>query len=210
MNYFKTLTMQKELLVATRNVGKAREFGELLGASWTIKTLRDYPEVPDVVEDGETFEANALKKAVEISQQFSGYVLADDSGLEVDALLGAPGVYSARYAGEHGNDAANNAKLLQVMQEVPEERRGAHFRCVLALAHVGKKVAVTEGLCFGRIAHAMVGSNGFGYDVLFIPDRHSETFGELSSTVKHGISHRAKATRAMIQSMEQLFQVNNA
>jgi XTP/dITP diphosphohydrolase len=202
--------MQKELLVATRNVGKAREFGELLGADWTIKTLRDYPEVPDVVEDGETFEANAVKKAVEISQQFSGYVLADDSGLEVDALLGAPGVYSARYAGEHGNDAANNTKLLQAMQEVPADRRGAHFRCVLALAHDGKKVAVTEGLCFGRIADAMMGGNGFGYDVLFIPDRHTETFGELSSAVKHGISHRAKATRAMIQTMEQLFHHHNA
>jgi non-canonical purine NTP pyrophosphatase (RdgB/HAM1 family) len=199
MNRQRYKKMKKQLLIATRNPGKAREFAQLLGDTWTIKTLLDFPELPEVVEDGETFEANAIKKAVEISTLMSGYVLADDSGLEVEALNGAPGVYSARYAGEHGNDAANNEKLLREMKGLPEDRRGGQFRCVLALAQEGLKLNTMEGLCLGRIAHEITGTQGFGYDALFIPDRHTNTFGELSPEVKHTISHRAKATRAMIR-----------
>jgi XTP/dITP diphosphohydrolase len=185
-----------ELLIATANPGKAREFQEMLGNDWTVRTLRDLPGVPDIVEDGATFEENARIKALALP--FDGLVLADDSGLEVDALDGAPGVCSARYAGEPKDDRRNLEKLLQVMEPVPDDRRGAQFRCVLVLARGGRVVHVTEGICRGRIARVATGDGGFGYDPVFIPDGRSESFGVLSSEVKHALSHRGAALRRMV------------
>jgi XTP/dITP diphosphohydrolase len=185
-----------ELLIATANPGKAREFQEMLGNDWTVRTLRDLPGVPDIVEDGATFEENARIKALALP--FDGLVLADDSGLEVDALDGAPGVRSARYAGEPKDDRRNLEKLLQVMEPVPDDRRGAQFRCVLVLARGGRVVHVTEGICRGRIARVATGDGGFGYDPVFIPDGRSESFGVLSSEVKHALSHRGAALRRMV------------
>jgi XTP/dITP diphosphohydrolase len=185
-----------ELLIATANPGKAREFQEMLGTDWTVRTLRDLPGMPDIVEDGATFEENARIKALALP--FDGLVLADDSGLEVDALDGAPGVCSARYAGEPKDDRRNLEKLLQVMEPVPDDRRGAQFRCVLVLARGGRVVHVTEGICRGRIARVATGDGGFGYDPVFIPDGRSESFGVLSSEVKHALSHRGAALRRMV------------
>jgi XTP/dITP diphosphohydrolase len=185
-----------ELLISTANPGKAREFQEMLGNDWTVRTLRDLPGMPDIVEDGATFEENARIKALALP--FDGLVLADDSGLEVDALDGAPGVRSARYAGEPKDDRRNLEKLLQVMEPVPDDRRGAQFRCVLVLARGGRVVHVTEGICRGRIARVATGDGGFGYDPVFIPDGRSESFGVLSSEVKHALSHRGAALRRMV------------
>ena len=183
------------LTVATGNTGKAKEFGELLGDQWTIKTLLDYPELPDVVEDGDSFEANACKKAVEISQIVAGPVLADDSGLEVDFLDGAPGIFSARYAGETKDDEANNAKLIQELADVPDEARGAQFHCALAVAENGQILATFDGIIRGKILREPRGSNGFGYDPYFMPDGYDVTTAQMEPADKHAISHRGKAGR---------------
>lgn len=183
------------LTVATGNAGKAKEFGDLLGDSWIIRTLLDYPEVPEVVEDGDTFEANACKKAIEISRIIPGPVLADDSGLEVDFLNGAPGIYSARFAGEAKDDNANNAKLMQELDAVPDHLRGAQFHCALAIAENGSVLAKFDGIIRGMITREPRGSNGFGYDPYFQPDGYQQTTAELSPEEKHAISHRGKAGR---------------
>jgi len=187
------------ILIATKNEGKAREFREMLGAAWDVKTLLDLGETPDVVEDGDTFEANARKKALAFSGKFEGIVLADDSGLEVDALDGAPGVYSARFAaGTDGlkDDGANNRKILSLLEGVPTERRGAQFRCVLALAQGSGVLAVFEGIVRGRILETPRGERGFGYDPLFLPHGQDRTTAEMPPEEKHAISHRGQATRA--------------
>jgi XTP/dITP diphosphohydrolase len=191
-----------QLLVATKNPGKAKEFQEMLGTDWKVTTLLDLPEAGEVVEDGATFEANARKKALAFSGggvgQVDGWVLADDSGLEVDYLEGAPGIYSARYATAPDgskDDEANNRKLLAELEGVPEEKRGAQFRCVLALAQRGKVKQVFEGIVRGRILEAPRGEHGFGYDPLFLPEGFDRTTAELSPDEKHRISHRGQATR---------------
>ncbi len=192
----------RSLLIATSNPGKAREFGEMLGADWKIMTLLDLPGAEEVVEDGHSFEANARKKALVFSGsgegQIEGWVLADDSGLEVDILDGAPGIYSARYAAAADgtrDDEANNRKLLSALEGFPDGKRGAQFRCVLALARAGEVKAVFEGVIRGRILKAPRGANGFGYDPLFQPDGYDRTTAELSPEEKHRISHRGMATR---------------
>lgn len=183
------------LTVATRNTGKAKEFGDLLGEQWIIRTLLDYPEIPDVVEDGNSFEANACKKAIEISRLISGPILADDSGLEVDFLNGAPGIYSARYAGEAKDDEANNAKLMQELDAVPDDLRGAQFHCALAIANKGQVLATFDGIIRGKITREPRGNNGFGYDPYFQPDEFNLTTAQLTPEEKHEISHRGKAGR---------------
>ena len=142
-------------------------------------------------ETGTTFLENATLKAVEISQQVPGLVLSDDSGLEVDALGGDPGVYSSRYSGEDGNDAANNAKLLRELDGV--EARTARFRCVIVLAENGAVLAYFDGAVEGRMIHELQGQGGFGYDPLFVPDGYEDTFAELGEEIKNGLSHRARA-----------------
>lgn len=181
----------EKLLVATGNSHKTGEIRAMLGAGYDVSDLKAYPELAAVEETGTTFLANATLKAVEISRQVAGLVLADDSGLEVDALDGAPGVYSSRYAGEDGNDAANNAKLLRALDG--EERRTARFRCVMVLAEHGKVLAHFDGAVEGRIIGERQGKAGFGYDPLFTPDGYDQTFAELGEAVKNGFSHRARA-----------------
>jgi XTP/dITP diphosphohydrolase len=220
------------LLIATRNAHKVGEIHAILGAHFQFLTLNDFPAAPKVIEDADTFAGNAAKKAVELAKwlvekhstfniQHStpNFVLADDSGLEVDALDGAPGVHSARFAAldrsvgggsSAGNtpDADNNAKLLRLLKDVPLEKRTARFRCVIALVGVpAGKIEVTspvcyadefgpqtfDGICEGRIISAPRGQNGFGYDPLFLPVGYEQTFAELGDGVKNQLSHRAKA-----------------
>jgi len=187
------------LTIATANAGKGREFGDLLGDAWTIRTLADFPDLPEVVEDGDSFEANARKKAEEISRIVDGPVLADDSGLEVDFLHGAPGIYSARYAGEGKDDQANNRKLLEALAAVPEEQRGAQFHCVLAIAFQGRTLKTFDGIIRGTILREEKGLGGFGYDPLFQPDGFSKTTAEMTPDEKHAISHRGQASRKAIE-----------
>lgn len=182
----------KKLVIATRNAHKLEEIKAIFNfKGLVIESAFDYPELPDVIEDGETFEANALKKAREISGATGCMALADDSGLEVDVLDGAPGVYSARYAGEPCDDSMNNQKLLAELKE--KDNRSARFRTVLALVTVGGEELTVDGFCPGRIIDAPRGHAGFGYDPLFVPDGYEETFAELGSDVKNSISHRARA-----------------
>ena len=190
------------LLIASRNVHKAEEIAAILGDDFSVQTLAKFPATPEVVEDGDTFAANAVKKATEIAdwlgfQARPDLVLADDSGLKVDALDGAPGIHSARYAGGDDNalDVASNAKLLRELADVPEDIRGAQFHCVLALVALGQvaEVRTFEGICRGRIAQAEGGQGGFGYDPLFVPEGHELSFAELGREVKNAISHRAQA-----------------
>ena len=181
----------KKLLVATGNSHKTEEIRGILGAEYAVTDLKSYPEFPSVEETGTTFLENATLKAVEISKRVSGIVLSDDSGLEVDALNGEPGVYSSRYAGEDGNDLANNAKLLKALDGV--DNRTARFRCVMVIAKDGEVLTHCDGAVEGKIILAHQGDGGFGYDPLFIPDGHEQTFAELGSEVKNSMSHRSRA-----------------
>lgn len=185
----------KKLLIATRNRKKLQEIQEILAhPGLTLVDVDEVGDLPDVEEDGVTFEANAMKKARVLAHASGMLTLADDSGLEVDALNGAPGVYSARYAGEPSNDAANNAKLMAALEGV--ENRRARFRCVIALATPDGVCSTVDGCCEGRIATRPGGAGGFGYDPLFIPDGYTQSFGELGAEIKHRISHRGAALRA--------------
>jgi XTP/dITP diphosphohydrolase len=181
-----------KLVIATRNAHKLDEIHDIFDfANLEVLSAFDFPDVPDVVEDGKTLEDNAKKKAVEIALATGCWALADDSGLEVNALNGAPGVYSARYAGEHCSYADNNARLLEELAGKAD--RSARFRTVIALSDPGGNVQTVAGECPGVIIGEQRGTNGFGYDPLFVPSGYSETFAELSAEVKNRISHRAKA-----------------
>lgn len=183
-----------ELFVATRNRNKVRELQALLGDTrLTPCSYRDFRDLPEVVEDGRTFEENATKKAVTLAKHTGLLTIADDSGLEVDALDGRPGVMSARYAGPNATDKENNEKLLAELRNVPEARRTARFRCAIALADPAGLIAAVEGVCEGRIAAEEHGTEGFGYDPLFIKDSSVKTFAELPLEVKNRVSHRALA-----------------
>lgn len=214
------------LLIATRNAHKVGEIRAILGPSFRLLTLADFPAAPAVVEDAATFAGNALKKAAELAAWVAGrrpqrgnghvgepvpdYVLADDSGLEVDALAGAPGVHSARFAAldaaagasatGNSTDADNNAKLLRLLTGVPPAERTARFRCVIALvpvlaARAGDPASARtfDGVCEGRLQTAPSGRGGFGYDPLFIPEGFTQSFAELGEDVKNRLSHRAQA-----------------
>lgn len=193
-------TLPTKLILATRNKHKVEELISLL-QPFGIEVLSalDFPEIPDVIEDGTTFEENASKKAIEIARQTGLYSLADDSGLEVDALDGAPGIYSARYAGEPANDAANNKKLLEQLANVPDEARGARFVSVIAYASPAGDVVTFRGTCEGRILRELRGTNGFGYDPLFFLEDHNATMAEIAAEEKNRISHRAKAYLSFIE-----------
>lgn len=183
------------LVLGTRNVKKRREIEEILGdLGVQLRDLTHYPDAPEVVEDGATFEANARKKASELARFVGEWALGEDSGLVVPALNGRPGVYSARYAGQHGDDAANNARILAELAPLPDDRRAAYYVCTAALADAtGQVHAVVEGRCHGLIITEERGSGGFGYDPLFLIPEYHRTFGELSATVKHALSHRGRA-----------------
>ena len=191
----------RTLLVATGNSHKTEEISAMLGDGFEVSDLSSHPDLPAVDETGTTFLENATLKAVEISEQVPGMVLSDDSGLEVDALKGAPGVYSARYAGENSNDEANNAKLLEDLNGVAD--RNARFRCVIVIAEAGKVLAHFDGKVEGKIMHQGQGDGGFGYDPLFVPDGFEKSFAELGSEVKNGLSHRARAMDHVVPWMDQ-------
>jgi XTP/dITP diphosphohydrolase len=216
------------MLIATRNLHKVGEIQTILGEGFRVLTLKDFPEAPKVVEDAETFAGNARKKAEQLAKWLEAnpaqmsrhpglaFVLADDSGLEVDALNGAPGVHSARFAapGNHENstDTENNAKLLLWLKDIAPEKRSARFRCVVALARLAipeltpenaspvchaealaEETPVFDGVCEGKIIAAGSGEGGFGYDPLFVPAGFDQTFAELGDEIKNRLSHRAKA-----------------
>jgi XTP/dITP diphosphohydrolase len=187
--------MPSVLVIGTRNQKKREEIAEILSdLGIELNDLSAFPEAPEVEEDGATFEANARKKAEELAKQLHHWVLGEDSGLVVPALNGRPGVHSARYAGKHGDDAANNQRLLAELAPLPEDRRAAYYVCTAALADPeGKTVAVVEGRCHGVIIREPRGTGGFGYDPLFLIPEYHRTFGELSPRVKHALSHRARA-----------------
>jgi XTP/dITP diphosphohydrolase len=217
-------------IIATRNHHKVGEIRAILGDDFHYRTLQDFPSAPAVVEDAPDFAGNATKKAVELANWIANrsepidqdtWVLADDSGLEVDALNGAPGVHSARFAAldsktAHGNspDGANNAKLLRLLAEVPLEKRTARFRCVIAITPVVQnnregsspacyaneaelRMQLFDGACEGHIAFAPSGIGGFGYDPLFIPHGFKQSFAELGEEIKNGLSHRAQALQQL-------------
>ena len=198
------------IVIASGNAHKAEEIQALLGNGFECRTLKDYPAAPEVEETAATFAGNAVKKALSLvnwlkhEEDFTeGWVLADDSGLEVDCLEGAPGVHSARYASGAGEgnspDEANNTKLLRELEGKPEPQRTARFRCVLALARAGEygQPQLFEGTSEGHIAKAPAGSEGFGYDPLFVPENFVDTFGTLGPEIKGMLSHRAAALRKM-------------
>jgi XTP/dITP diphosphohydrolase len=183
------------LVLGTRNPKKRQEIEEILSdMGLELRDLRQWPDAPEVVEDGTTFEDNARKKASELARVLNQWVLGEDSGLVVPALGGRPGVYSARYAGTQGDDAANNARLLAELAPLPDDRRAAYYVCTAALSDPqGAIQAVTEGRCHGIITCEPRGSGGFGYDPLFLIPEYHRTFGELNAHVKHALSHRARA-----------------
>jgi XTP/dITP diphosphohydrolase len=188
------------LLVATMNAGKLAEYQRLLKGvpGLELDSIASLSQAADVLEDRDTFYGNALKKATETAAVARVPCLADDSGLEVDALDGRPGGYSARYAGEGASDAQNNAKLLDELSGVPDERRTARFRCVIVIVDGGgRELAVAEGACEGRIGQEPRGTHGFGYDPLFVPDGYDEAMAELGPETKNEISHRAKAAQRL-------------
>jgi XTP/dITP diphosphohydrolase len=186
-----------QLLLATRNSHKTREFAEILGNGFEVRDLTGVADLPAVAETGLTFEANAILKAVEASRHFHELVVADDSGLEVDVLQGAPGIHSARYAGEHATDEVNVAKLLAELVQHHRFPHSARFRCSLALAQGGKILRTFDGVVEGTIVGAPRGRAGFGYDPVFQPLGFGQTFGELSAAAKNQISHRARAIRLL-------------
>ena len=189
--------MSRTLLIATHNAHKTAEMQAILGSFFdTITDLTSIPGMTPPVEDGSTFAENSEIKALAASVAMpEALVLADDSGLEVDALDGAPGIHSARYSGEEGTDASNREKLLSelALPRHAKATRTARFRCVITLAKGGEVVAQFDGTVEGRIAVAMTGSKGFGYDPLFVPEGHEKSFGELSQSVKNEMSHRGNA-----------------
>ena len=187
-----------QLLIATRNTGKVREFAELLaGLPLRLRHLDEFTDIAEAEETGATFAENAALKARFYSRLTGLPALADDSGLEVDALGGAPGVYSARYAGAAATDAERNTKLLDELSRSHDHSRRARFVCVVAFASAASDaLELFEGVCEGRIAPSPRGTGGFGYDPLFIPDGYDETFGELSAEIKNRLSHRARALAA--------------
>ncbi len=189
-----------EIVIATRNKRKLEEMRRI-GRGWAIAflSLDDFPDCPPVDEDGETFEANAVKKALSVSAWTGKHAVADDSGLEVDALGGAPGVRSARYAGPHSGDRENLEKLLNELRSVEGEQRGARFVCSVAFAAPGGSVKTFRGTVRGRIGTEPLGENGFGYDPVFYPEGHLRTFAEMSDAEKDAISHRGKALRDLGQ-----------
>lgn len=194
----------EQLIIASQNEGKIKEFRTLFQSlNIEVLSLNDvFTSIPEVVEDGDTFEANARKKAETILELVHRPVIADDSGLVIDALEGRPGIYSARYAGEPSDDRRNYEKVLKEMEGIPQEKRGARFVAVLALARPNEKTEFFHGTCEGSIAFEAKGSHGFGYDPIFLPQGESRTMAELSEEEKHAISHRGMALRKLHQFLQ--------
>lgn len=192
--------MITELVLASGNKGKLAEFQRLLdGLDVQIHSMKEYPEIGEIVEDGSTFAENALIKARAVCKATGKPAMADDSGLAVDALNGAPGIYSARFAGEQRSDADNNAKVLRLMETVADADRTARFFCVIAIVLPDGREYTVEGTCEGIILHALRGEGGFGYDPLFYVESMNKTFAELTMEEKNRISHRGHANRKAVE-----------
>ena len=188
------------LILATRNAHKTEEIRHILGHRFEVLDVRSFPELPEIEETGTTFLENARLKALGISNRIDGWVLADDSGLEVDALGAAPGVWSSSFGGEEGNHQLNNERLMREMAGKTD--RNARFRCTLVLAKGGVEKGVFLGTVEGSIAVSPSGNGGFGYDPLFIPADHNATMADLGADVKSRLSHRAKAIQAFVRELE--------
>ena len=212
-----------QLILATKNRGKVVEIekilghqeGDPMGSPLQIQSLHDFPNIPDVVEDGNTFQENALKKAREISRYCRGVwryapILADDSGIVVPALDGAPGIYSARYAGPGASDEDNLQKLITEIQQVPPNERQAHYVCVMALVLPDGREFITEGRCEGEIILEKRGTGGFGYDPIFYLPELGKTMAEISPHVKNQISHRGKALTQMVKILQHVLRAESA
>lgn len=197
--------MMREVVIATKNKGKALEFEQMFQPfQIQVKTLLDFPEFPEIEETGATFEENAIIKAESVMKETKAMVMADDSGLVIDALDGRPGVYSARYAGPEKDDEANIQKVLRELEGVPLSKRTARFYCALALAIPGRETITVNGTCEGFITFEKKGTNGFGYDPIFFVQGYERTMAELLPNEKNKISHRAKALAKMRTILEQL------
>jgi len=193
------------LIVATANQKKLKEIRELIqGLDFEVRSLADYDDLPEIIEDGKTFRANALKKALTISRHTGALVMGEDSGIEVRALGNRPGVFSARYSDPGATDKKNNAKMLSELKSVPDDRRQARYRCVAALTRGDEIIATVSGTCHGMIARQERGTNGFGYDPLFLIPAYGQTFGQLDPAIKAGMSHRARAMKKLRRVLEGL------
>ena len=209
MSALQVMHKPTELLIATNNAGKVRELASLLaGVPMKLKNLAGLDGICEIEETGSTFRENAEIKAAGYAMQSGVWSLADDSGLEVAALGAAPGVYSNRYAGEGASDAAKMRKILDQLAAVPDAARDARFVCAMSIADdTGKIVFTAEGSCPGTLANQPRGTNGFGYDPIFVPDGFDRTFGELSGDIKQQISHRARAIKEIIRYLHGFFDV---
>ncbi len=196
------------LVLGTRNRKKRIEIAEILGdLGFELGDLNAWPDLPEVDETGKTFEENARLKATAVARGTGHWAIGEDSGLVVPALGGAPGVYSARYAGRQGDDEANNAKLLSELDKLPDDQRGAYYVCTAALAAPSGEIkAVVDGRCHGVIIREHRGEGGFGYDPLFLIPEYHRTFGELSARVKHALSHRGRALAKLRPALRELRQ----
>lgn len=184
----------KEVVLATRNSHKIREIQEIFsGLSIQFLSLASFPKAPEVVENGRSFQENAVKKASQLAAFLGKICLADDSGIEVDALHGAPGIYSARFSGPNATDDSNNQKLIKLLEKVPSSQRTARYRCVMALATPDGTIHTKEGVCEGQISLKPSGKNGFGYDPFFYYPPLKKTFGDTSPEIKNRLSHRYQA-----------------
>jgi XTP/dITP diphosphohydrolase len=194
----------KKIVIASGNQDKCDEIRQIMdGLGYSIISMKEvFGYVPDIDEIGSTFYENALLKATAVHEKCGCWTLADDSGLEVDALDRAPGVYSARFAGVNASSAENNQKLLKLLEAVPLEKRTARFKCVMVLKRGANDIITTEGTCEGKIMFSLSGAGGFGYDPLFVPNGYDKTFGELSSAVKNMISHRGIALKKLREKLE--------
>lgn len=192
--------MSRKIVLASRNKKKTGEVAELLlPFGFEVVPVTEFADVAEVIEDGDTFAANAAKKATQVAKELQQWVIGEDSGLQVDALNGAPGIYSARFAGEDATDEQNNAKLLQELLGLPADKRSAGYICSVALSNpAGKVMIAVEGTCRGRIIEERQGEGGFGYDPYFLLPEYHKTFGQLSALVKQKLSHRARAFSLLI------------
>ncbi|MEZ6125117.1 MAG: RdgB/HAM1 family non-canonical purine NTP pyrophosphatase [Planctomycetaceae bacterium] len=197
---------ERTIVLSSRNKKKTQEVADLLATvGFTVIPVIKFPDVGEVDEDGQTFAENAAKKAVHVARQIGRWVIGEDSGLLVDALNGAPGIYSARYAGPNATDEQNNAKLLTDLKDIPEHSRGAGYVCSVALSDPAGNVRIAvEGTCRGRILTEASGSGGFGYDPYFLIPEYHRTFGMLSPLVKRQLSHRARAFARFIPRLQKL------
>jgi XTP/dITP diphosphohydrolase len=194
----------RKIVIASGNQGKCNEIKQIMaGLPFTFISMKEeFGSVPEIEENGDTFYDNALLKAEAVFKMCNCWTLADDSGLEVDALDGAPGVYSARFAGKNADSSQNNQKLLKLLENIPDLQRTARFRCVMVLKTGLESQITSEGNCEGRILSTLSGTEGFGYDPLFVPDGYEHSFGELSCEIKNRISHRSIALDRLRKKME--------